>query len=293
MTSTLVNGVSTTSVDVHDRGLHYGDGVFETFAVRNGVPALWDMHMQRLMLSCQRLNFPELDPALLWNEAMSLLRSNADAGSGDAVQGVLKIIITRGSGGRGYRAPPPSATLAMGGATRILALYPWPEYPATFWSEGVAVRVCATRLGCNPALASIKHLNRLEQVLARSEWDDVNVPEGVMLDTQGDVIEGTMTNLFVVRNGQMLTPDVSQCGVAGIMRGWILAHARAVGIPATITALTLDTVTSADEVFLCNSVIGIWPVRDIRNANDITGCSFQVNGPITLGIMEKLRDSVS
>ena len=291
MISTLVNGVSATSVDVHDRGLHYGDGVFETFAVRNGVPSLWDMHMQRLMLSCQRLNFPELDPALLWSEAMSLLRSNADAGSGDAVQGVLKIIITRGSGGRGYRAPPPSATLVMGGTTRILTLYPWPEYPATFWSEGVAVRVCATRLGCNPALAGIKHLNRLEQVLARSEWDDVNVPEGVMLDTQGNVIEGTMTNLFVVRNGQMLTPDVSQCGVAGIMRGWILAHARAVGIPATITALTLDTVTSADEVFVCNSVIGLWPVRDIRNVNDITGCSFQVNGPITLGIMAKLRDS--
>ncbi len=292
MSTTLINGISTACIDVHDRGLHYGDGVFETFAVCNGMPALWDLHMQRLLLGCQRLNFPAFDLALLHSEALSLCRG--------VTQGVLKIIITRGVGGRGYR-PPPSAVptalahpCAAAGATRMLALYPWPEYPAAFWSEGVAVRVCATRLGCNPALAGIKHLNRLEQVIARSEWEDVRVPEGLMLDTQGNVIEGTMTNLFVVRNGQLLTPDVSQCGVAGVMRHWILTCARAAGIPWAITALTLDTVVSADEVFLCNSVIGIWPVRDIHNINDIghiTGCIFQVNGPITSGVMEKLRDS--
>ena len=293
MMTTLINGSPTTCIDVHDRGLHYGDGVFETFAVRNGIPALWDMHMQRLILSCQRLNFPEIDPALLWRETISLLQSNAKSGSSGVAQGVLKIIITRGSGGRGYRAPSSSAALTKGGTTRILALYPWPEYPATFWSEGVAVRVCATRLGRNPALAGIKHLNRLEQVVARSEWDDGDVPEGLMLDTQGNVIEGTMTNLFVVCNGQILTPDVSQCGVAGVMRGWVLACARAAGIPAAITALTLDTVTAADEVFVCNSVIGLWPVRKISDLSDITECSFQVNGPITLGIMAKLRDSAA
>mgnify|MGYP003394292323 CR=1 FL=1 len=279
MTTTLINGVPANCIDVHDRGLHYGDGLFETFAVSNGEPALWDGHMQRLQLGCQRLNFPALDLTLLRSEALSL--------SSDVTQGVLKIIITRGGGGRGYRAPSPLAAQV----TRILALYPWPDYPATFWSEGVTVRVCVTRLGCHPALAGIKHLNRLEQVLARSEWDDASVPEGLMLDIQGNVIEGTMTNLFVVRNGKLLTPDVSQCGVAGVMRNWILACARAAGIPSAITALTLDTVISADEVFLCNSVIGLWPVREIIGV--VPGCSFQVNGPITSGIMAKLRDSTS
>lgn len=280
MTTTLINGVSANCIDVHDRGLHYGDGLFETFAVINGEPALWDGHMQRLQLGCQRLNFPNFlgpDLALLRSEALSLC-------SGET-QGVLKIIITRGSGGRGYRAPPPLSAQV----TRILALYPWPDYPATFWSDGVTVRVCTTRLGWNPALAGIKHLNRLEQVLARSEWDDARVPEGLMLDIQGNVIEGTMTNLFVVRNGQLLTPDVSQCGVAGVMRNWVLACARMAGIPSAITALTLDSVNSADEVFLCNSVIGLWPVREVMGV--IPGCSFQVNGPITSGIMAKLRDS--
>lgn len=309
MTTTLINGVPANCIDVHDRGLgyidvqdrglHYGDGLFETFAVINGEPVLWDRHMQRLQLGCRRLNFPAIDLALLRSEALSL--------SGDVTQGVLKIIITRGSGGRGYRAPSPlsvqvtvasgvvpPATLAepfasaLPCASRILLLYPWPDYPIAFWSEGVAVRVCATRLGWNPALAGIKHLNRLEQVLARSEWDDVNVPEGLMLDIQGNVIEGTMTNLFVVRNGQLLTPDVSQCGVAGVMRSWILAYARTAGIPSAIAALALEEVISADEIFLCNSVIGLWPVREIMG---IPGCSFQVNGPITSDIMAKLRDS--
>ena len=283
MNTTLINGVAATCIDAHDRGFHYGDGLFETFAVSNGEPAMWDMHMQRLLLGCQRLGFPAPDPTLLRSEALSLC-AVPDA----PVRGVLKIIITRGGGGRGYRAPSPSAVLATGGVTRMLALYPWPDYPAAFWSEGVAVRVCATRLGCNPALAGIKHLNRLEQVLARNEWDDASVAEGLMLDPQGNVIEGTMTNLFVVRNGQLLTPDVSQCGVAGVMRSWILACARVAGIPSAITSLTLDMVTSADEIFLCNSVIGLWPVREIMG---IPGCSFQVNGPITSDIMAKLRDS--
>ena len=111
-----------------------------------------------------------------------------------------------------------------------------------------------------------------------------------MLDTQGNVIEGTMTNLFVVHDGQLLTPDVSQCGVAGVMRSEVLACARVAGIPSAITAVTLEMVTSADEVFLCNSVIGIWPVREITG---ISGCSFQVNGPITTDIMAKLRDSTA
>lgn len=283
MNTTLINGVAATCIDAHDRGFHYGDGLFETFAVSNGEPAMWDMHMQRLLLGCQRLGFPAPDPTLLRSEALSLC-AVPDA----PARGVLKIIITRGGGGRGYRAPSPSVVLATGGVTRMLALYPWPDYPAAFWSEGVAVRVCATRLGCNLALAGIKHLNRLEQVLARGEWDDASVAEGLMLDPQGNVIEGTMTNLFVVRDGRLLTPDVSQCGVAGVMRSGVLAGARVAGIPSAITAVTLEMVMSADEVFVCNSVIGLWPVREITG---IPGCSFQVNGPITSGIMAKLRDN--
>lgn len=300
MTPFLINGIPATRIDVCDRGLHYGDGLFETFAMINGEPVLWDMHMQRLLVGCQRLSFPELDLELLRSEALSLcagqdaqlLRAQRYAGETEGViRSVLKIIITRGSGGRGYRALPPAAIMASSGPTRMLMLYSWPDYPAAFWSEGVTVQVCATRLGWCPALAGIKHLNRLEQVLARSEWDDASVPEGLMLDLQGNVIEGTMTNLFVVHNGRLLTPDVSQCGVAGVMRSWILAYARVAGIPTTITTLTLDMVIAAEEVFLCNSVIGLWPVREVIGG--VPGCRFQVTGPITSNIMAKLRDNYS
>ncbi|MBI2779452.1 MAG: aminodeoxychorismate lyase [Gammaproteobacteria bacterium] len=220
-------------------------------------------------------------------------------------------MITRGSGGRGYRAPHSThrdvlvsqetgsrerpthreerqrrvllVSQETGGRerpgtvqpTRLVALYAWPEYPPAFWVEGVAVRLCSTRLGSNPALAGIKHLNRLEQVLARSEWDDPAIPEGLMLDGEGYVIEGTMSNLFIVRNGRLLTPDLTQCGVAGVMRGCILDGARDAGIPVDITQITLDDVKSSDEVFLCNSLIGVWPVRHCAEID------FSAHRPIT------------
>ncbi len=263
MTGMLVNGVPGASFDANDRGLHYGDGLFETIAVHGGAPALWDRHMQRLLLGCERLGIAPIDAAQLRRESLQLCEGVAE--------GVLKIIITRGSGGRGYRAPPSGATQP----TRLVALYAWPEYPPAFWVEGVAVRLCSTRLGSNPALAGIKHLNRLEQVLARSEWEDPAIPEGLMLDGEGHVIEGTMSNLFIVRNGRLLTPDLSRCGVAGVMRGCILDGVRDTGIPAEITQITLDDVKSSDEVFLCNSLIGVWPVKHCA------GIDFPAHRPIT------------
>ncbi len=270
MAGMLVNGVPGTRVDANDRGLHYGDGLFETIAVHDGVPALWDRHMQRLLLGCERLGIAPIDTAQLRRESSQLCEGVAE--------GVLKIIITRGSSGRGYRAPPCGAVQP----TRLVALYAWPEYPPAFWVEGVAVRLCSTRLGSNPALAGIKHLNRLEQVLARSEWDDPAIPEGLMLDGEGHVIEGTMSNLFIVRNGRLLTPDLSQCGVAGVMRGYILDSARGMDIPADIAQITLDDVKSSDEVFLCNSLIGVWPVRHCA------GVDFPVHRPITRYIADRI-----
>lgn len=271
MIEVLINGSATTTLDARDRGLHYGDGLFETIAVRDGSPARWDAHMQRLVLGCQRLAIPAVDASLLAGEAMRLCAG--------VERGVLKIIITRGSGGRGYRAPAMDAARP----TRIVALHSWPDYPDILWTEGVSARICATRLGHNPLLAGIKHLNRLEQVLARSEWDDPGVTEGLMLDQDGNVIEGTMTNLFIVRDGRLRTPDVSQCGVAGVMRGWILDTVRGLGIACEIGTVTLEDVASAEEVFLCNSLIGVWPVREIE------GKRFEVDGVVARRIVSKLR----
>lgn len=242
---------------VADRGLQYGDGLFETLALRNGEPLLWDRHVQRLGEGCQRLGLPALEASLLREEVARIAGAEARA--------VVKIILTRGTAGRGYRAD------TAGTATRIVQRLPWPAYPGTAGMGGVAVRWCETRLARQPRLAGMKHLNRLEQVLARAEWQE-DYAEGLMRDTDGLVIEGTMTNLFLVRDdGTVVTPDLSQSGVAGVMRAQILDSAAAMGMTCVIQAVTTDMVESAQELFLTNSLIGIWPIRRIEARHYVVG----------------------
>lgn len=245
----LINGTVSTQLDARDRGLHYGDGVFTTLRVRDGVAALWEQHAARVQAGCRHLGIALPDSAQLHAEAQQVCAG--------VTRGVLKIVITRGVGGRGY-APPRAGT-----PTRIVALYPWPEFPATHWREGVAVRVNTMRLARNPRLAGIKHLNRLEQVLARAEWGDAGIAEGLMLDDANQVIEATAANIFVVRDGALLTPRLHDCGVAGVMRAEIMQLAQLGGLSVQECALSLDDVRDADEIFLTNSVIGVWPVRKL------------------------------
>ncbi len=246
----LINGQISALISAEDRGLLYGDGLFETLAVQNCYPQFWEKHIQRLNLGCVRLGIPVPDPAILHEEALTVCR--------EAHRAVLKIIVTRGSGGRGYRCR------STENPTRIVALHSSFDYPADFKQQGIAVRVCSTKLGSNPALAGIKHLNRLEQVLARNEWDDPGIAEGLMCDNSGRVIEGTMTNVFIVQDGRLLTPDLSQCGVAGIMRELVMETAAEMALPVSITGLSVDDMMRAQEIFLCNSLIGLWPVRQLE-----------------------------
>jgi 4-amino-4-deoxychorismate lyase len=262
----LINGEAAEQVSFRDRGLQYGDGLFETIAVRHGAPLLWERHAERLCRDAMRLGMAAPDGARLADEAHRLC-SGAD-------RAVLKIIVTRGDAGRGY-APAPVAA-----PTRILSLSRWPVHPVEAEQAGVVVRFCETRLGSNPRLAGIKHLNRLEQVLARAEWDS-DCAEGLMQDESGNVIEGTMSNLFVVSSGIVSTPDVGRCGVAGVMRNWVLE--RSAGA-ARVAPLGRDDVMRADEIFLTNSVIGVWPVG--RLANRVYAV-----GPVTRRIMKLAREA--
>lgn len=246
----LINGESKRFIEAIDRGFQYGDGLFETIAVNNGRLVFFDRHLARLQTGCRKLGIPCPDVQILLSEANQLCR-----GVGRAV---LKIIVTRGSGGRGYRPPDwihPS---------RVLSVHPFPDYPPEYTTEGIRARFCNTRLGLNPALAGIKHLNRLEQVLARAEWEDAAIQEGIMLDVNGFVIEGTMTNLFYVKDKRLYTAILSQSGVAGIIRQLIILLSESYGIPVTRRTFTLDELLDADEVFVCNSIIGIWPIRQIE-----------------------------
>jgi len=267
--SVLINGGSVDCISSLDRGLLYGDGVFETIAVREGEPCFWARHLQRLEAGCRRLGLPLPDDGMLREEAAALLAGHEVA--------VLKIIVTRGSGGRGYQVP------GIAQPTRILQRHPWPALPPACATDGVRVRLCTTRLGSNPQLAGIKHLNRLEQVLAQQEWDDPDIREGLLLDAEGFVIEGTMSNLFAVTGNTLATPDLTACGVAGIMRSVVLEQAASLGLEMAVKPLPLAEVQQADELLLTNSLIGIWPVIELDN-------SAWPPGPVTRQLQERLEN---
>lgn len=231
-------GRAIGAIDPGDRGLAYGDGVFETILVHRGMPVWWEAHVARLVAGAARLGIPLPDAVPL--------RAEADALVAGMARGVLKLILTRGSGGRGY-APPPEPV-----PTLLLSLH---DAPPAAPVAGLALRWCDTRLAIQPRLAGIKHLNRLEQVLARGEWRDPGIHEGLMCDTQGRAVCATAANLFVRLDGQWWTPPVDRCGIAGVCRGWLLEHAG-----AGERELLPHDVEAADAVFLCNSVRGILPV---------------------------------
>jgi len=251
LTDVLINGEKKHNLDITDRGLQYGDGLFETIEVTSGRAVFISRHLDRLQLGCKQLFIPYPGDIVLLSEIDLLLEGTESA--------VLKIQLTRGQGGRGYRQP------EIVEPTRILSLYPFPAFPECYKQEGVRVRLCSGRLGSNPSLAGIKHTNRLEQVLARAEWVSESIQEGLMFDQQGHLVEGTMSNVFMVKDGMLLTPLLVNCGVAGIIRGIILDYGAENGFHVEPRLLTKEHLYRADEVFLTNSIIGIWPVSHIDN----------------------------
>lgn len=246
-----VNQMLADQISVYDRGLLYGDGVFRTMRASAGQILHWARHYQKLRQDCTHLNITCPSAALLSEEMQSLLQQHAN--------GVAKIIITRGRQiERGYRPTPHAAP------TRILSVFPLHPYPETFYAQGIKLRVCQLRLAHQPQLAGIKHLNRLENVLAAAEWNDAEIAEGVMLDMAGNVIEGTRSNLFAVRAGVLYTPSLAHCGVAGVQRDRVMEWAAKHGLTCKIEPFSLTELLAADEIFLVNSLIGLWPVRQLQ-----------------------------
>lgn len=252
--NTLIDGKATTEISCLDRGLQYGDGVFETIAVNNGKLLCWNEHIERLNSGCERLNIPIQNSETLKNEALSLINPLIHSDK----KSIVKLIITRGQGGRGYAIPEQVEP------SRIVSLYPFPEYTKDN-SNGISVRICNYRYAHNETLAGIKHMNRLEQVMARSEWNNTDIAEGIVLDNESNVIEGTMSNLFCVINDVLLTPKLNLCGVEGVIRNKILELAPTSGINTEVKTISLDELKNADEIFVCNSVIGLWPVIKLED----------------------------
>ncbi|HET9113273.1 MAG TPA: aminodeoxychorismate lyase, partial [Burkholderiales bacterium] len=233
-----------------DRGLNYGDGVFRTMTMHQRRVRNWASHYRKLAGDCERLGI--VCPAI------DVLEMDLARIAEDAAACVVKIIVTRGVGGRGYAA---FGKIQPG---RIVSSWALPVYAPENVTEGIVARLCSIRLARQPHLAGIKHLNRLEQVLARNEWDDPAIAEGLLCDETGHVISGTMSNVFIIRDRQLYTPDLSGSGIAGVTRDRILAMASGLGLKARIAQLTLQELLAADEVLLCNSVIGAWQIRELH-----------------------------
>ncbi len=269
----ISNGQTVDSIPVDDRSAQYGDGLFETVAIRDAKPRFWNQHMARLRMGCEKIGIEPPSVAAVRADAdvaISALGSAADFAT-------LKIVVSAGSGPRGYGRRPNTRP------TNRVGIFPGQPLPVRHYQEGVEVRICATRLAVQPQLAGIKSLNRLEQVLGRSEWDDETVFEGLMVDTDTRLICGTMSNVFIVKQTMLITPAITRCGISGIMRQQIIGWLEGAGIACDVRDFEIDELRMADEVFLSNSQFGILPVSRCREFNWSVG-------PLTRRVMALAAD---
>lgn len=251
----LINGKFTPNIPTTDRGLQYGDGVWETILIKQGKLILQPEHLDRLQFGLNRLSI-NLNIGHLYDE-IELIRQQA-------TNHILKIIITRGSGGRGYNPA------GCDESTRILSLHPVPEFPESYTTLGINLILCKTRLAHNPQLAGFKHLNRLEQVMARGEFIEP-YQEGLLMDYADDIIEGTMSNIFIIKDNHLTTPALDYCGIRGVMQAEVIRQLNDDGYAVDVRSnITVQDIQNADGLFMTNSVIGVWPVSTFTVESSVT-----------------------
>jgi len=269
MADWLVDGRPARQLAIEDRGLSYGDGLFETIAIRGGRPRFLDRHLARLARGCEVLGLPIPDAGMVAAEIDQL--------TGDREYASAKLILTRGAGPRGYRPPASPRPL------RAVGVFDAVRADPSAGRSGVRLRVCRTPISESPLLAGLKTLNRIDQVLACAEWRDSDIQEGLMRAADGRVVCGTMSNLFVVIDEQLCSPALDRAGIAGIMRDAVLQAAEKLGEPAVIRDIGMQELELGSECFICNSQFGLWPVRSIDS-------SVYPVGPVTRSLRRALAD---
>jgi 4-amino-4-deoxychorismate lyase len=247
----LVNGLPSASISPQDRGFNYGDGVFRTLLVRQGRPHSWNRHYLKLQQDCAalRLDCPSSETLL----------SDISTLSATAPNGVVKIVVTRGDGQRGY------AISGSPAPVRVVTLNPIPVFEDHHYTSGIRLHRCRLKLGHQTRLAGIKHLNRLENVLAATECTELGLPEGLLEDADGYLVSGTRSNLFFIRGRTLYTPDLSRCGVAGVQRERVMDWAKENGVECKVAQMHFEEMLRAEEIFMVNSVFGLWPVGQVAS----------------------------
>jgi len=243
----LINGLEQDTIPASDRAIQFGDGCFTTARILDGNVCLLEAHIRRLRHGCETLMIPFTHWDTLHQEMCKLASGKQS--------GVLKVIITRGSGGRGYSA---ASCLSP---TRILSVSACPAHYSRWRDEGVTLTLSPIRLGRNPMLAGIKHLNRLEQVLIRTHLEQTNADEALVLDSEGFITECCAANLLWRQGSEVFTPSLDQAGVNGIMRQFCLEQLARSGFRVVEVSAGEAALQTADEVVICNALMPVVPVR--------------------------------
>ncbi|WP_199454901.1 aminodeoxychorismate lyase [Vibrio owensii] len=249
-----VNGLPQTHISLGDRSFQYGDGCFTTIKTKKGELEHWQAHVERMEACLKTLHIPFPD----WNQVFDWVMK---AVLNDELAGI-KIHISRGTGGRGYS---PSG---IEGPVVTISNFAFPSHYSSWQENGVSLGVCRTHLGIQPLLAGHKHNNRIEQVLAKAEIEGTEFTDAVTLNVQNHVIETTMANLFWVKDKKVYTPDLSLSGVAGVMRRKVLEFLQTNGYPVQVATFELSDLLNADEVWMCNSLLGVAPVSGISTPDN-------------------------
>ena len=252
---TLINGKFKDSISVLDRGLAYGDGFFETMQwlgknneSLQGVE-FWNRHVKRIIKSAKILKIKIPNKNIFAEYKNKILTA---AQKKDIYEGILKIIITRGVGGRGYSYENNMKP------TIIFIVFP-NATPKQI--ESVNVKICKSTISDNVDISGLKHLNRLDSVQARSEWNNKNIFEGIFIDNNENILEGTMTNIFFVKNKSLVTPSIISSGINGIMREVVLVYGKKFFNEIIIREIRKHEIENFDEMFLTNSIIKVLPVK--------------------------------
>lgn len=253
--SYLINGEFQESISPLDRGFAYGDGVFRTMRVKGGMPIIWHSHYQKLVSDCASIGIVCPSAALIMDDIQKLFIDDVL----DNKVSVAKIIITRGVGERGYLTPPITTPL------RVVLKTKMPTYISQNVKNGVALTICETRLARQKQLAGVKHLNRLENILARMEWRDESIFDGLLMDDLGHVVEGTACNIFARFGQELHTPILDECGVAGVARSQILALSKPLNLFVKELKFDLVHLMNADEIIISNSLYGAFQVVKIAD----------------------------
>lgn len=241
---TVVDGRPSETVSARDRGFCFGDSVFRTLRCEAGRVWYWRRHYEKLAADCAALG-------LACPSEAQLLADLALIAPADAA---LRITVSRGVAARGYASDPAAPSV------RVVSASALPSYPAHWFEKGVTVRHCDWRWSRQPGLAGLKHGNRLDQVMARREWDDPGVFDGLMRNIDDELVSGVMTNLWIRQGDRLLTPPLDGEGVAGVTRALLRESAERLGWEVRTQPLRREALAAADEVILCNSLAGVVPV---------------------------------